>query len=492
MKKATLLLLVMAMLTASFTACGETITDDKNGTNNTAKTEVTDTTKETTALEARAAVSDDLPEKDFGGRAFKVVTNDNYDTHYLVAEEQTGEGVNDAIFARNLTVQERYNAEVEAVFGGSHRDCATMVANTITAGDGDAFDLIQFHVVANSGNAIKGLYMNWYDVPYINFEKPWWSDSNINDLTINGHTFLAMGDFAVTTIAGTYCMFYDKEEAVNYQLDDMYQVVKDGKWTLDYLKALCEKVYVDANGNGVADEGDYFGMASDQQSNFNTYQWACGNKIFAQNAAGQLEYSYFNEHLVDVYNACYDLINNTGGVYTQMDHEYGVSLFAKYGTLTCNAQLGRAITELVDFDHEYGIIPYPKYNEDQSEYYTMVDGYHEAMAVGKSAVDLEFIGVMTEVLCAESYKQVMPAYYDVCLKQRYASSPEDAEMIDLCVSSRVFDLGYVYDNWNGVSFYFEQLLRGTTRQDITSFYASKEKAAVQYYDKVVALFTEAE
>ena len=123
---------------------------------------------------------------------------------------------------------------------------------------------------------------------------------------------------------------------------------------------------------------------------------------------------------------------------------------------------------------------------------SMVDGSHEAMAVGKAASDLEFIGIMTEVLCAESYKQVIPAYYDVCLKQRYASSEKDAEMIDLCVDARVFDLGYVYDNWNGVAFFFQELLRDTNKQDISSYYAKKEKAAVGYYDKVIALFEEAE
>lgn len=493
MKKATILLLVLAMIAASVSACGSSAeTETQTATDTTMGQDTTDPAKETTELEARAAISDDLPEKDFGGRNFTVLCVTDSTEKYLVAEEQTGEGVNDAVYARNLTVDERYNAKVACLSGGTYSECVTLSANTITAGDGDAFDLIQFHVVSNSGNAMKGLYMNWYDIPYVDFEKPWWSDSNINDLTINGHTFLAMGDFALTTIAGTYCMFYDKEVAVNYQLDDLYQVVKDGDWTLDYLGELCEKVYVDTNGNGTADDGDYFGMVSDQQSNLNTYLWSSGNQIFSQNAKGELEYSYFSEHLVDTYNACYDLVNNTTGVYTFMEHEYGVTQFANYNTLTCNAQLGRAVTDLVDFDHEYGIIPYPKYDKNQSEYRTMVDGYHEAMAVGKSAVDLEFIGIMTEVLCAESYKQVMPAYYDVCLKQRYASSAEDAEMIDLCVASRVFDLGYVYDNWNGVSFYFEQLLRDTKQQDITSFYAGKEKAAVNYYDKVVALFTDAE
>ena len=492
MKKVMITLLLAAMMLSALAACGDSGTAETTGTDNAAETRTTETEKETTALEARLAVADELPENDFGGRDFTVIGIYDSNTQYITTEEQTGEGVNDAIFARNLTVEERYNARVAFLEGGAHRDCATLVANTITAGDSDAFDLIQFHVVSNSGNAMKGLYLNWYDVPYIDFEKPWWSDSNIEDLTINDHNFLAMGDFALTTISKTYCMFYDKDEAVNYQIEDLYQVVKDGRWTLDYLRELCETVYTDRNGDGEENEGDYFGMASDQQSNFNTYQWAGGNKIFRQNADGVLEYSYFSEHLVNLFDACYDLINNTAGVYTYMDHNSGTIQFAAYNTLTSNSLLEHAITFLADFENEYGIIPYPKYDEAQQEYMTMVDGSHEAMAVGKAAADLEFIGIMTEVLCAESYKQVMPAYYDVCLKQRYASSEKDAEMIDLCVDSRVFDMGYVYDNWNGVSFFFETLLRETSKQDITSYYAGKEKAATTYYDKVVALFTEVE
>ena len=63
-------------------------------------------------------------------------------------------------------------------------------------------------------------------------------------------------------------------------------------------------------------------------------------------------------------------------------------------------------------------------------------------------------------------------------------------MMDLCVNARLFDQGYVYDNWNGVAFFFQELLRADTFQDITSYYKKKEKMATKYYDKVLALFDE--
>ena len=102
----------------------------------------------------------------------------------------------------------------------------------------------------------------------------------------------------------------------------------------------------------------------------------------------------------------------------------------------------------------------------------------------------EFIGIMCEALCAESYRQVMPACFDVCLKQRCAQSPEDAEMTDPCVNARVFGPGCGYDNRKGVSFFFRDLLVGVNHPDITSFYKKREKAANKYCEKAVKLFEE--
>ena len=150
--------------------------------------------------------------------------------------------------------------------------------------------------------------------------------------------------------------------------------------------------------------------------------------------------------------------------------------------------IGNATT-LADFEHEYGIIPYPKYDAEQEEYITMADGGHQALSLPITTVDTEFVGILTEVLCAETYKAVLPAFYDVCLKQRYSSSVEDAAMIDLCVASRMFDFGYVYDNWQGVAFLFQDQIVAK-KNEIASYYKSKERSAMRYYDKVIEVFME--
>ena len=61
--------------------------------------------------------------------------------------------------------------------------------------------------------------------------------------------------------------------------------------------------------------------------------------------------------------------------------------------------------------------------------------------------------------------------------------------MDLCVNARVFDLGYVYDNWNGASFWFQDMLADASHPDMTSYYQKKAKVVEKYYGKVVKLFT---
>lgn len=39
--------------------------------------------------------------------------------------------------------------------------------------------------------------------------------------------------------------------------------------------------------------------------------------------------------------------------------------------------------------------------------------------------------------------------YETALKTKYTRDDESIAMIDMIVNSRVFDLGYVYDAWNG-------------------------------------------
>lgn len=485
-----LAMLLCVSMFASLASCGSNETPEDTAVSADTAVETT-VESETTAEESRLAIPDDLPEKTFGGDDFIIMGCYPWSQNLIVPDEQNGESVNDALYNRNQQIGERFEVKIQYSTGGlaHHDDAAANVEKTIMAGDGDAFDLLMFHVVANSGNAVKGLYLNWYDIPHINFEKPWWSASTTEDLTINNRCFLAIGDVSLDALAQTYAILYDKTALETYSEENLYNVVTEGRWTLDYLGGLSERVYKDVNGNGEADKEDYYGYASDQMSNLGAYFWATGNKIFTKNASGELEFTYYSENLVNAFNSCQKLFGGIGVDITYSPDQH-LNAFMNSQVLSVAGCLKNLRNELSEYENEIGVVPMPKLNDAQENYYTMADGSHEAMAIGKSAADPEYVGIITEALCAESFKTVIPAFYDECLKSRYASSPEDAEMIELCVDSCIFDWGYVYDNWKGIAFLFGANVNQSGK-DITAIYESKEESALKYYmDKVMPLFTE--
>ena len=142
--------------------------------------------------------------------------------------------------------------------------------------------------------------------------------------------------------------------------------------------------------------------------------------------------------------------------------------------------------QLRDYEHGYGVVPLPKWDEAQSEYYSVCDAGANVMVVPVTAQNIEMIGAVVEALSSYSWRTVMPTYCDIVLNRKSARDPESAEMMELILESRVIDFAYLYDGWTGWVF----KLAGMTAQEgvFTSVYEKNEKAMQTYYDKVLALF----
>jgi len=448
-------------------------------------------TEPLTEAEKRALVDDELPDdKTFGGREYTVLTTKSREKLYVV-EEQTGVTLDDAIYDRNITVENDYQVKIKDFLLADRHACRAAIQQACSSGDTEAFDLVSYHMVDNSANAVAGLYLNWHDIPYIDFEKPWWSDSNLEDLTINDKCFIALGDVVISAVRGTWCYLVNKDMAKDAGVEDLYQLARDGKWTLDKAGEIIDQVYRDTNANGSPDLGDTFGIAAYIGSPMNTYLWACDNPIIHKDDQGTPQYTLYTDKLPDIVAKVVEMHSVKPGAYkcSGADTTSHQKLFESGGSLFLNGTLYDMILRSSVSDFSCGLIPYPKFDEAQTEYYTMIDGGADSMGVAliESGEDVAFIGLITEALCAESYKQVYPVFYDSMLKGRYADMPEDAEMIDIIVNGRVFDIGYIYDNWFGAGFWMQNLVSaGNT--NVASYYESRWSSVEDYYDTVLDIF----
>ena len=467
-----------------------TVTDSVDG----AATEATVDTEPLDALDARKLVDDELGEYDFGGYEFRIVISDNKDDTIWV-ESQTGDVIDDAVFERNAAVEDRFNCKIGIAANGPYYDLSPLIVKSVTAGD-DAYDLLSYHVVQLGLLSISDYFLNWYEIPNVDFSKPWWSDSTVEDLTYNGVCVTAIGDLALSALSAAYCVFYNKKLGQDYDFPDLYEVVNNGQWTIDKIVELTKDIYQDLNGNGTVDtQEDLFGYLSDAKSNLNAYLWSFDNPVFSKNG-DVMEYTYKTEKVSQIVTKLCDVFSLYDGIkfdatYVNLEgqtaHAYGRDMFAQGRAVLTNGYISMSLTHFRELEDEFGILPYPKWDEAQEDYITMSDGHHEAMAVPRTVQNLEAVGTITEALCAESYKTVVPAYYDVALKVKSTRDEQSIAMMDRIVDARVFDFGYVYDAWLGASFILQDLV-GNNKNNFESAYAKKEKAITKHYNEVIEYF----
>ncbi len=93
----------------------------------------------------------------------------------------------------------------------------------------------------------------------------------------------------------------------------------------------------------------------------------------------------------------------------------------------------------------------------------------------------------TEALSAQSWKTVMPTFYDVAMAGKGVRDEDSAEMLDIIFDNRYIDFAYLYDGWKGWVFSLRTMIQSN---NFASTYASKEKSMYDYYGKVLAFFLE--
>ena len=106
--------------------------------------------------------------------------------------------------------------------------------------------------------------------------------------------------------------------------------------------------------------------------------------------------------------------------------------------------------------------------------------------------DLEFVGIVTELMSAKSYEMVRPAVYDVALKTKIARDDESAEMLDIILDSMIFEFTNIYACAFGSRKSPAHSLRAKMYEpstDIASFFAANESLHNEIMKKLVTAVT---
>ena len=258
MKKSRILSLLLAalMLSAPLYACsdsGDQSADDTSG-GASADTTVTVETEPD-------PLADPFPENlTYDGYGFRFY-GDIADTFVLCTiyrEEEKGETVNDAVYNRNLQIEERFDIKFLHVQSGKNVNNLWQEIGAIIQSGDDFCDII-------CGEKMKNLYtenalVNLREVEAFNFDAPWWLPA-ADSLTVNNKLYTIQSAIAYNMLAYARVIYMNVDLAKSNNIEIPYDDVRAGTWYLDDWIQMTKDLYKDVNGNGERDWNDVYGMA---------------------------------------------------------------------------------------------------------------------------------------------------------------------------------------------------------------------------------------
>jgi ABC-type glycerol-3-phosphate transport system substrate-binding protein len=296
--------------------------------------------------------------------------------------------------------------------------------------------------------AQQKIIYNWEDLVYIDLTQPYWDSSLNKSLTINNSTYFAFGAYDLSYYDLTHVLVFNKDMIQDYGMDMPYDIVRSGKWTLDKFREMARQTTLDVNGDGIMDINDSYGMISVPKQVLPSFWIAAGELSIAKD---ENDYPSFNipgnERFYSLADKIFEIMwdDNVWCRNTEITNFWSASVptFSSNRALFAS-QTFHFLDEFRNVDTNFGIIPYPKFTEDQPQYYSRVEGGCKIAIVPITNQSPEKAGAILEAMACESYKTVIPQYYEVALKRKNSRDSESEEMLDLIFAARIYDLG---DTW---------------------------------------------
>ncbi len=403
----------------------------------------------------------------------------------------TGLVLDEAVYRRNTLVEDTYGIVIEVIEEYSTKAGKAVERLTANRNAGDTlYDAGLIDVFGVCQLAHSGYLSDMQDVPYIELEKSWWDQNATRDTSIFGKTYFTTGDISYLDKEYTFATIFNKAIAREKGLEDLYAIVREGKWTVDVMADMCKLVSEDLNGDDVLDSNDKYGLIT-WDAMLTASINGSGNTIsYIEDDA--LVLGLNNEEVISMVEKYVGLAQHqsvinfqhmSGGVSWDNMYKNGQALFLH--------EYLKALPLFRDTDLEYGILPMPKLSEDQENYYCGFAGYQTAMyCIPADIEDEEISGIISEAMAYHSQEIVTPAYYDRTLIGRNVQDPESEETLNIIFANRIYDLGLFYK----IGTYGTQLgyLLRDKSTDFSSMYAKFERAANADLKRINGFFASGE
>lgn len=472
--------------------------DNQSGGVNNTKDATNDSDTEATET---TLLYPNLEPQDFEGYEFKILTQprelwadwEDWAHRDIYAEEPNGDIINDAVYNRNIKIEDKYNIRIsESKVEGFDN----MVKNTVMAGD-YAYDLICPPTMTLGNFARNGYLYNLLRVPNIDLSMPWYDQSAVRDLAVGDYLYGITGSLILLDDDATTAMIFNKQVLGDYSLENPYDLVNNNVWTFDKFLEMTLNISEDLNGDGelyILD--DKFGAIVQDDALYSFFN-GMGERFVGKDSDGYPVISFGSDKtyaVMDKINALMLDKDHVVNLHTYegkfLIYQWQTEMFSQNHALFSWIRM-RVVETLRNMETDFGILPLPKYDESQTEYYSLMNPHTSAtFAIPISNPEVERTGMILEDLSAESMYTLQPAYYELNLGTKFIRDEESSEMLDIIFSSRIYDIGDIY----GFGGFTGTILRypSTYKEDYASAFAKAEVKMQTDIDKMIENYKEIE
>ena len=443
---------------------------------------------DTTAVESTGEYK--KPSVDYKGETVTIAAH-NYESawkitsYHIGLEEENGDFINDAIVRAKRQTEEELNVKIELMpLTVDDRTNPKQLIALIMAGD-DAwtFGTLRTSALAKL-LATPSMVVDLNTVGTLDLDHTWWDQNSREEFSLYGKQYTVSGDVCFNSLGAPIVTYFNKSIIEDLKMEYPYQLVYDGKWTLDKMCKMAEEASNDLNGDGKVSLEDRFGYAGEQSSILYTLNGA-GVRYGTKQADGSVDMTINSERTVNVLDKMQQFWNDQTicvmdgaepykSTFTSVFTDYMVPTFMDNRLLFISNQLLVALN-LRDMEADFGILPPAKFDEAQKEYYSSGNrAWSENVIIPATNTKLDMTGYVLESLGYYYQQYVTPAFIDQTVLGKAVRDEDSVKMIEIIRENQIYDVSVVF-NWGNLTGTMNGLVLSPDKK-FASTWASLESA----------------
>jgi len=323
--------------------------------------------------------------------------------------------------------------------------------------------------------ALEDLFVNLYDVHgttkddkewSLQIDADWWNQEFNKTMTFADQLYFSIGDLGLVNKNSTAAVYVNMKLWDTYSLTEKlggtpYDLVREGKWTLDKAYEAASFMSNDDNRDNKIDYKDTFGWGGQLDDMWHFF-YGAGATIADIGADGMPTLTMKTERNAKLIKKMQEFVQDDDHYISANDY-FDTEGVQWPSVLVLEAfTSGRAmfysgtvstIINLRNMEDKFAILPVPKYEEKQESYHSLINPWSStcfAIPTTVTGDELMMTADALNVLCAISQDTVAKNYQEIVIEGRSLRDEDSIDMLNnYIIANYGVDMGLVY-KWGGL------------------------------------------